>query len=103
MKNMGKLLKQAASMQKDLQKKQAELAEKEVEFSSGGGAVKATATCDLQIRSIKIDPSAVDPDDVEMLEDLVTSAVDGALGKARETMQSELGGIAGGLGGGLPM
>jgi len=100
--NMMKMMKQAASLQQEMQKKQALLAEKEVEFTSGGGAVRAVATCDGNLRSIKIDPAAVDPSDVEMLEDLVFSAVDGALKAGQAVMQQEMGALTKGLGGGLP-
>ena len=96
--NMMKLMKQAASMQKDLEKVQAELAERTVEFSSGGGMVTAVAGGDVSIKSIKIDPKVVDPEDVEMLEDLVTAAVDGALKAAREMSSQEMSKLTAGLG-----
>lgn len=97
--NMMKLMKQAQSLQKDMKKKQAALALEVVEFSAGGGAVIATATCDLNIKSIKIKPEVVDPDDVEMLEDLVMSAVDGVLKTAQAKMQEEMGELTQGMGG----
>jgi DNA-binding YbaB/EbfC family protein len=100
--NMMKMMKQAAALQKDLKKKQEQLAEKEVEFTSGGGAVKAVATCDGSLQSIKINPEAVDPADIEMLEDLVFSAVDGALKAGRAEMEKEMGALTKGMGGGLP-
>ena len=96
--NMMKMMKQAADLQKNMKKKQDELAGIEVQFSAGGGMVTATATCDMKIRSIKINPDAVDPDDVEMLEDLVLAAVDGALTSARETMSKEMGQLTQGMG-----
>ena len=95
--NMMKLMKQAQSLQKDLKKKQDELAKTEVSFSAGGGAVVATAMCDMTFKSIKINPDVVDPSDVEMLEDLVFSAVDGALKTASEKMQNEMGSLTNGL------
>ena len=98
MANMMKLMKQATAMQKNMEKMQAEMAEKTVEFSAGGGMVHVTAKCDTSIQSIKIDPKVVDPDDVEMLEDLVFSAVDGALKKAKETMGNEMAKLTKGLG-----
>ncbi len=95
--NMMKMMKQAADLQKNMKKKQAELAKKEVEFSAGGGMVTAVATCDMKIKSIKINPDAVDPSDVEMLEDLVLAAVDGVIGAAQETMGKEMGQLTGGM------
>ncbi len=96
--NMMKLMKQAASMQKNLEKAQAELAERTVEFSSGGGMVTAVARGDGKIDSIRIDPKVVDPQDVEMLQDLVLAAVDGALTAAEEMRASEMAKLTSGLG-----
>ncbi len=104
--NMAKLMKQASSMQKNMEKMQAELAEKTVEFSSGGGMVTVVARGDMSIESITIDPKVVDPDDVEMLQDLILAAVDGATKAAKEMASEEMSKITGGLGlpgGGLPM
>ncbi len=95
--NMMKMMKQAADMQKNMARMQAELAEKTVEFSSGGGMVTATARGNQSIASIRIDPKVVDPDDVEMLEDLVTAAVDGALKAAQEMAAEEMGKLTKGL------
>ena len=96
--NMMKMLKQAADLQKNMKKKQTELAKTEVQFSAGGGMVTAVATCDMKVKSIKINPDAIDPDDVEMLEDLVLAAVDGALNSAQETMSKEMGQMTQGMG-----
>ncbi|MEN7973571.1 MAG: YbaB/EbfC family nucleoid-associated protein [Verrucomicrobiota bacterium] len=96
--NMMKMMKQAADLQKNMKKKQKELAKTEVQFSAGGGMVTAVATCDMKIKSIKINPDAVDPSDVEMLEDLVLAAVDGALASAQDTMGKEMGKLTGGMG-----
>ena len=96
--NMMKMMKQAADLQKNIKKKQKELAQREVEFSAGGGMVTAVATCDMKIKSIKINPDAVDPSDVEMLEDLVLAAVDGVLGTAQDTMGKEMKDMTGGMG-----
>ena len=96
--NMMKMMKQAADLQKNMKKKQAELARTEVQFSAGGGMVTVTASCDMKIKSIKINPDAVDPSDVEMLEDLVLAAVDGALNSAQETMNKEMGQLTSGMG-----
>ncbi len=97
MANMMKMMKQAQAMQAKMQKVQADLAEREVEFSSGGGMVTARATCDGVLKKISIDPKVVDPEDVEMLEDLVFTAVAGALDLGRETMSEEMGAITKGM------
>lgn len=96
--NMMKMMKQAADLQKNMKKKQDELAKTEVQFSAGGGMVTAVASCDMKMKSIKINPEAVDPDDVEMLEDLVMAAVDGVLTTAQETMSKEMGKLTKGMG-----
>jgi hypothetical protein len=97
MANMMKMMKQAADMQKNMQKMQAEMAEKSVEFSAGGGAVTVIARGDISVQSIKIDPKVVDPEDVEMLEDLVLAGVDGALKKAQEMVNEEMSKLTKGL------
>lgn len=96
--NMMKMMKQAQDLQKNMKKKQAELGKTEVQFSAGGGMVTAVATCDMKMKSIKINPDAVDPSDVEMLEDLVFAAVDGVLNTAQETMSTEMGKLTSGMG-----
>ena len=96
--NMMKMMKQANALQKNMKKKQKELAKKKVEFSAGGGMVTAVATCDMKIKSIKINPDAVDASDVEMLEDLVLAAVDGVLTSAQETMSTEMGKLTSAMG-----
>ena len=95
--NMMKLMQQAASMQKNVQKVQAELAERTYEFSAGGGAVAATVRGDMSLERIKIDPKAADPSDMEMLEDLVKAAVGSALGKAQEGVRAEMAALTGGM------
>jgi DNA-binding YbaB/EbfC family protein len=95
--NLMKMMKQAADLQKRMGEVQAGLAEKTVECSAGGGMVTATARGDLTIAAVKIKPEVVDPQDVEMLEDLVTSAVDGALKAAREMAAAEMGKLTAGL------
>lgn len=97
--NMGNLLKQAQKMQKDMEKTQQDLADKIVEASAGGGAIVVVANCKKEIKEIRIKPEVVDPEDVEMLQDLVLAAVNEALRKADDTAQSELGKVTGGLGG----
>ena len=95
--NMNKMMKQVQQMQKQMAKAQEELAHEEVEASAGGGMVTAKVTGDLRITSIKIDPGAVDPDDVEMLEDMVLAATNEALRAAQERASQKLGGLTGGL------
>ncbi|MGE5472931.1 MAG: YbaB/EbfC family nucleoid-associated protein [Ignavibacteriales bacterium] len=97
--NMGNLMKQAEKMQKDMQKVQEELEEKTIEASSGGGAVTVVATGKKDLKEIKIKPEVVDPDDVEMLQDLILAAVNEAIRKADELVSSEMRKITGG---GLP-
>lgn len=91
MPNMQNLMKQAKKMQEELQQKQEEVALKEIETSAGGGAVTVKATGDKVIKEITIKKEVVDPEDVEMLQDLILTAVNEALSKADSMMQSELG------------
>jgi len=101
--NMQQLLKQAQQMQQEMIEAQEALKDEVVEASAGGGMVTVQVTGDLRVKSITIDPKAVDPDDVELLQDMVLAAVNEALRSAQELASSKLGGIAGGLGGlGLP-
>jgi DNA-binding YbaB/EbfC family protein len=101
--NMQQLLKQAQKMQQDMIAAQESLKDEVVEASAGGGMVTVRVSGDLEIKSITISPEAVDPDDVELLQDLVLAAANEALRSAQELASSKLGGIAGGLGGlGLP-
>ncbi len=97
--NMNQILKQAQQMQAEMAKAQEQLKNEIVEASAGGGMVKVTMTGDMQLREIKIDPEAVDPEDVEMLQDMVTAAVNEAMRSAQELASTRMGGIAG-LGGG---
>jgi len=97
MPNLGKLVKEAARMQQKMEQVQAELASRTVEATSGGGAVKVTARCDGTVASIKIDPQAVAPSDISMLEDLVLSAVTQALTQAKEIANSEMGKLTSGF------
>jgi DNA-binding YbaB/EbfC family protein len=100
---MNQILKQAQQMQAEMAKAQEQLKSEIVEASAGGGMVKVTMTGDMQLREIKIDPEAVDPEDVDMLQDMVAAAVNEALRSAQELASSRMGGIAGlGGGGGLP-
>ena len=100
--NMGDILKQAQKMQEKMQKIQDELGDLQVEGSAGGGMVTVTANGRQEIIGIKIDQQVVDPDDVEMLEDLVVAAANQALEKAQEMANNEMGKAAGGMLGNLP-
>ena len=95
---MNKLMQQAQQMQEQMAKAQAELQTETVEASAGGGLVTVQATGSGDIVSIKIDPKAIDPDDSELLEDLVLAAVNEALRSAQSLAQSRLGAMTGGLG-----
>src|SRR3954469_17408042 len=113
--NLQNMLRQAQEMMAQQQQAQEALKAEKVEASAGGGMVKVTMTGDLHLQSIVIDPDAVDPEDVEMLQDLVVAAVNEALRSAQELQESKLGGLGegfdpmsaldalgmGGLGGGL--
>jgi len=99
--NMQQMLKQVQKMQQDMVAAQEKLKDEQVEASAGGGMVTATMSGDLVLKSISIDPQAVDPDDVELLQDMVTAAVNEALRAAQELAASRLGGVTGDLGGGL--
>lgn len=98
MSSMGKMIKQAQRMQQQMEQVQAQLAGRTVEATSGGGAVKVTAKCDGTIASIKIDPQALNPSDAQLLEDMILSATNQALGSAREIANSEMGKITSGIG-----
>ena len=101
--DLNQLMQQAQQMQEQMKRAQAELANEVVEASAGGGMVVVKATGAGEIKEITIDPKAIDPDDPELLADLVLAAVNEALRSAQNLMQSKLGGALGGLGGlGLP-
>ena len=101
--NMQQLLKQAQKMQEDMMAAQESLKDEVVDASAGGGMVTIKVTGDLVVKEITIDPQAVDPDDVELLQDMVLAAVNEGLRAAQERAAAKMGGIAGGLGGlGLP-
>ena len=97
MKGMANMMKQAQKLQAQMLKLQEELAEKTVESSSGGGMVTVVANGRQQIVSIRIEREVVDPEDVEMLQDLVLAAVNDALAKAQQMVSSEMGKLTGGL------
>ena len=96
--NVNKMMKQVQQMQAEMQKAQEDLAKETVTESAGGGAVKATMTGGLELTQLEIDPEVLDPEDVEMLQDLVLAAVNEALTSAQELASKRLGGITGGLG-----
>jgi nucleoid-associated protein EbfC len=101
--NMQQLLQQAQKMQADMLAAQESLKDELVEASAGGGMVVVQVTGDMVVKSIKIDPEAVDPEDVELLQDMVLAAVNEGMRSAQELAAAKMGGIAGGLGGlGLP-
>ena len=97
MKGMGDLMKKAQKMKEDLARVQEELASREVEASSGGGMVTVKVTGGKEVTSVMIDPSVIDPEEREMLQDLVQAAVNEALRKSTEMMQEETSRIMGGL------
>ncbi|MGN0241243.1 MAG: YbaB/EbfC family nucleoid-associated protein [Candidatus Weimeria sp.] len=101
--NMNNLMKQAQRMQRQMEESQKELAEKEFTAAAGGGAVEITVSGSKEIKKVHIDPEAVDPDDVEMLEDMIVAAANEAMKKVDEETQKAMGGLTGGLGGGLPL
>jgi nucleoid-associated protein EbfC len=96
--NLQKMLAEAQAMMAAQQEAQEALKEERVEASAGGGMVKVVASGDLRIQEIRLDPEAVDPDDVEMLQDLVLAAVNQALGQAEEVAAKKLEGAGGGGG-----
>ena len=95
--NLNQLMKEAKKMQSDMEKSQEELAEKEFTATSGGEAVKVTVSGKKEIKELKIKPEVVDPDDIEMLQDLVLSAVNEALRKVDEMQQSQMSKVTGGM------
>ncbi len=101
--NMNQMMKQVQQMQAEMMKAQESLKDEVVEASAGGGMVTVKMTGDLELRELKIDPEAVDPEDVELLQDMVLAAVNEATRSAQELASSRMGAVTGGLGGlGLP-
>ena len=96
---MNNLMKQAQRMQKQMEETTKELEEKEITATAGGGAVEVTVTGKKEVKAVKLDPEVVDPDDIEMLEDLIVAATNEALRKMEEISQAEMSKITGGLGG----
>lgn len=97
MSSIGKMMKQAARMQQQMEQIQADLANRTVETSSGGGAVKVVAKCDGTLMSIKIDPQALNPNDAQLVEDMILTAVNQALSQAKEISNNELGRVTSGF------
>ena len=102
--NMNNLMKQAQKMQRQMEESQKELEEKAFTTSAGGGVVEVTISGKREVTKVKIDPDAVDPDDVEMLEDLIVAATNEALRKVEQESTSMMSKLTGGMGmgGGLP-
>lgn len=95
--DMRQLMRQAQKMQEQLKSSQAEMAEKEFDGSSGGGVVKATVKGSGEVLRVDIDPSVIDPDDAEMLGDLVVAAINSALTNVSEAANAQMGDITGGM------
>ncbi|MEB3283823.1 MAG: YbaB/EbfC family nucleoid-associated protein [Candidatus Sericytochromatia bacterium] len=95
--DMGKLMKQAQKMQEAMQKMQEDLSSQELEGSAGGGAVTITMTGSMEVTGVRIKPEAVDPEDVETLEDLVLAALKDAKSKVDSLAQSQMGSVTGGM------
>jgi DNA-binding YbaB/EbfC family protein len=99
--DMNKLFEQVGAMQQQMQQAQAELAEQTVEASAGGGAVTVTANGNGELQSVRIDPKAIDPEDPELLADMILAAVNEVQRSAQALAESKLGGLAGGALGNL--
>ena len=95
--NMNGMMKKVQKMQKQMQEMQEQLKKQTIEATAGGGVVKVTMDGEKQVKGIAIDPSAVDPEDVEMLQDLVVSAVNEALRQAGDAMEKGMSSVTGGL------
>ena len=100
--NQMQMMKQAQKMQQDLLKMQQEMEEKQYEATAGGGVITAVVSGKRELVRVTIDPEAVDPDDVEMLQDMIVAAVNEAMKQADEASQELMGKMTGGLGGGFP-
>ena len=100
--NMANLMKQAQKMQRQMEEAQKNLEEQEVTAAAGGGAVEVTVSGKHEVKKVKLSEEVVDPDDIEMLEDLIMAATNEAMRKIDEASQQSMAQITGGLGGGLP-
>lgn len=96
--NIGQITKMAQQLQTQMAQAQEELKETTLEVSAGGGAVRIVITGAQEVRGIEIDPSAVDPDEVDMLQDLVMTAVNEAIGRSKQLERERMAGVAGGMG-----
>ena len=96
--NLNQMMKQVQQMQADMAKAQEELKSEMVEATAGGGMVTVKISGDLEIQELKIDPGAVDPEDVELLQDMVLAATNEAIRSAQELAANKMGGLTGGLG-----
>jgi DNA-binding YbaB/EbfC family protein len=97
MSSLGKLVKQASRMQQQMEQIQAQLAQRTVEATSGGGAVKVVAKCDGRIAALKIDPQAINPADAQLLEDMIVTAANSALDQAKQVSSTEMGKVTQGF------
>jgi nucleoid-associated protein EbfC len=97
MSSIGKLMKQAARIQRQMEDVQNQLQQRTVEATSGGGAVKVVARCDGTLAAIKIDPQALNPSDAQILEDMLLAAANNALGQAKQISTEEMGKVTSGL------
>lgn len=100
--NMNNLMKQAQKMQKQMEEATKEMEDKEVTATAGGGAVEVTVSGKKEVTKVKLQEEVVDPEDIEMLEDLIVAATNEALRKMDEISEESMSGITGGLGGGFP-
>lgn len=100
--NMNNMMKQVQKMQKQMEEQQKELEEKEFTASAGGGAVEVVISGKKEIKKVTLQPEVVDPDDIEMLEDLIMAATNEAIRQVEEYSQESMAKITGGLGGGFP-
>jgi len=101
-KNIGNILQQAQKMQERMAEIQSEAASKTIDASSGGGMVTVTVNGKQEVLSIKIDPAVVNPDDVDMLQDLITAAVNEGIKRSQQMLSEEMGKVTGGLGLNIP-
>lgn len=95
--NMGNMMKKVQKLQADMAKLQEDLKTRTLDATAGGGAVKITVNGEKQVLSVKIDPAAVDPEDMEMLEDMIMAAVNEAIKKVDDLMAQEMGKLTGGM------
>ncbi|MBO6060779.1 MAG: YbaB/EbfC family nucleoid-associated protein [Clostridia bacterium] len=95
--NMQQMMMRAQRMQQDIQRVQEEVGASELEYQAGGGAVKVTIYGRKELKNIEIEPEVVDPEDIEMLQDLIVAAVNGAIALADETMNREMAKVTGGM------